>query len=150
VFKVTYKRSLANTGKVDVGVSAGLSLYTFKAGIGGEIIIDDPGGGPPTMGSGEADISISAPVPAFGFYLGYAIQPKLVFRAGSEFLGIQSGDLDIRLVDVKATLDWYFTRHFGMGLGWNSTTISYRDTGNNPLSVNYRYSGFLLFLGGVF
>ena len=112
-------------------------------------MITGPGGGQES-GSGEADVNITAPVPSFGFFMGYAINPKLIFRARAEFFGLEISDYEARFMDTKITIDWYPVRNFGVGLGWNSTRIDYKDLGENPFSVDYRYGGVMLFLSGTF
>jgi hypothetical protein len=149
LFKLTYDYSFFNSGKAEVGISGGFSTYNFDAKLAGEIKITRPGE-PDEIADGEADVSITAPVPSFGFFMGYAINPTLIFRARAEFFGLEISDYEARFVDAKITIDWYPVRNFGVGLGWNSTSIDYKDLGDNPFSVDYRYSGVMLFLSGTF
>jgi hypothetical protein len=149
LFKLTYKYSFFNSGKAEVGISGGFSTYNFDAKLAGDIVVTGPMGGE-EMAEGETDVSIIAPVPSFGFFSRYAIMPTLIFGASAEFFGLQISDFEARFSDVKVSIDWYPVRNFGVGLGWNSTRIDYKDLGENPFSVDYRYGGVMLFLSGTF
>jgi hypothetical protein len=150
VVRVIYRYSFINDGRVNTGVSAGLSAFDFDLAIEGEAQALD-GDGNPTGGIEvkEERVDVVAPVPAFGMFIDYAIRPRLVFRASAEFFDLSVGDLEGQVVDTRASLTYFLSDHFGLGVGINTTDITYVDTGE-PLRIDYRYSGVLGFLTFAF
>ena len=76
-------------------------------------------------------------------FVTYAIKPKLILLLKTDFLRLEVGDLEGNVLDTRVLIEWYFSRHFGLGVGSNATEIEIRDVGDDPFSVDYRQSGFL-------
>ena len=148
-YRFDWRYSLLRTERGEAGIALGISAYDFTLGIDGEATIDDGEGG--TIGEQvSAGTSVLAPVPTVGMYITYAIRPALLLRLEANFLRLAVGDIEGRLVDTSARLDWYFTRHVGIGGGVNTTNIEYKERGDNPVSVDYRQAGFLAYATLVF
>ena len=148
LLKVTYRYSFINDGRVDGGLSVGLSSYRFNFEIAGIGTVDDGTGGT-TEEFVEADAGILAPIPVIGMFIGVAMTENFVFRASADFFGLEIGDYEGHLLDTKLVVDYYFTEHFGIGGGFNQTSIDIRRKGDNPFAVDYRYGGLLGYLGFV-
>ena len=148
LLKLVYRFSFINDGKVDAGISAGLSTFSFDLELAGIGTIDDGTNGT-TEGFVREDAALIAPIPVFGLFVSYAITPRFVFRADASFFGIEFGDYEARLVDGRALVDYFFTEHFGIGGGFNATSVDVQRRGDQPFSVDYRFSGLLAYLAFV-
>ena len=146
LFKAGYRYSFSNDGRLDAGISMGLSTFRFSLSIAGEVT--DPNG-TTILGNDRAESKILAPIPYLGIFLDYAFTPRLVMRATPQFFDIESGDLEGRYLDARWTLDFYFSRYFGIGAGYNSVDLLFEDTDETPVHVQYRYSGVLVYLSFV-
>jgi hypothetical protein len=147
-FALVYRYSFINNGKTEAGISAGLSTFNYGIEAEGEALIGDPNS--PTTDVASADESLLAPVPNFGMYINHAFTPKWVLRLGAGFLNLEVDDFDGRFTWTRGTVDWYFIKHFGVGGGFASSNLKFTSSGDDPWSVDYRYSGFLLYFTGVF
>lgn len=148
-YRVDWRYSLLKTDRGEAGFAVGISAYNFNLGIDGEATIDDGEGGSETL-QVSADTSVLAPVPTVGMYMTYGFMPNLLLRLEANLLRFVVGDIEGNLNDTSVRLDWYFSRHVGIGGGFNTTSIEYNDRGENPIAVGYRQSGFLGYVTLVF
>ena len=147
--KGSYKFSFQNNGTLDAGVIFGLSVFNFGFEMAGTAEVTDPNGMTTVSGTRQEE-SVIAPVPSAGMFVSYAITPKFVTQARAEFFSLESGDFEGRFIEVRWTFDYLFTDVFGVGGGYSSTDMSFSDLGEDPLKVEYRYSGLLFYLSFVF
>ena len=150
MFKLVYEYSFINDGKVNAGVSAGVSFFRFEGFISGQGFIIDELGNQFDFGTHSAREEIFAPVPAFGIFVDYAIKRWLILHVSAEFFDLNVTDLDLRFQDSRATLDFWFTRHVGFGFGLNGTDLRVRDTGDGPFRIDYRFEGVVFYVGVAF
>lgn len=138
LFRVAYRHSFVNNGKTEAGFTAGLSAYDFNAGIEGVVFVNG------VENSASTDAGVLAPVPTVGMFVHYAILPNLVLQLDANFFRLNSiSDYSGRLVDTRATLDWFFVRNVGIGGGINNTDLNFKKNSGDTFAVNYRQSGFL-------
>jgi hypothetical protein len=149
-FGLNYRYSFINNGKTEAGISAGLSTFKYGIDVKGEAYIGDPNVPDPPTDVAAASESLLAPVPNFGMYINHAFSTNWILRLGAGFLNLEIEDYDGRYAWTRATVDWYFIRNFGVGAGLASSNLKFTKSGDDPWSVDYRYSGFLFYVTGVF
>jgi len=142
--KVAYSYSFVNNGRVDFGISAGISAFYFEAGIAGDgtIVID----GEPITGFVAAGEELIAPVPVGGIRFEYTIRPRLIFRTAAQYFAIELDSWEADLYDWVASIDYYPGKHIGFGVAYDFTGIRYVDKGSDRLRFDYDYSGLVLYL----
>jgi hypothetical protein len=149
-YGLTYAYSFINNGKTEAGISAGLSTFKYAIELEGDAVIGDPNATDPETRVETAAESLLAPVPNIGMYINHAFTPNWVLRLGAGFLDLEVSDYEGRYAWTRATVDWYFVRNVGLGAGLASSNLKFTDSGDDPWSVDYHYSGFLLYVSGVF
>jgi len=152
LFAANFKYSFINNGKVDAGVSAGLFTFEYDLELAGKaaIIPEDPNDPPTTAEDELVSTRLLAPLPAFGIFIDYAVRKNLIFRANVRALNIEFGDFTGKFLDTKFTLDWYFYKHLGIGIGAARTSIDFKDEGDDPFLVKYEYGGFMAYVAIAF
>jgi hypothetical protein len=98
----------------------------------------------------RAEDDLLAPVPTFGIFLNYAFLPNLVFRVKADLIDLDVGDFEGKLTDTTVLLEWYFSRHVGVGLGVNRADIDVRDAGEDPFLIDLSQSGVLGYVSFAF
>jgi len=149
LYQLTYKYSFVNDGRTEAGIQAGLSTWSLSASLEGEATVDD-GMGNLTTEFARAGEDVIVPIPSVGLFVRHAFGERAVFNASARFLRATIGDVEGRVVDTSVGLDYFFTRHFGVGLGVNGTDLRYDDSGENPVLFEYRQSGAFVHVGMVF
>jgi len=148
-FKVTYRYSFVNDGRTEAGFTAGFSTYKFDLKIAGDATVDDGTGGEDIVFD-EASQDILAPVPGIGLFVTYAFRPNLVLRMYAEFVDLQISGYSGRVVDTAVTLDYFVSRHVGIGIGTNVVDIDVSRSGDLPFNVRYKQSSATWYVGFVF
>jgi hypothetical protein len=149
-YGLDYRYSLINNNRVDAGFSFGVSTFDFSVGIEGDAYLAAEIPTNPIVEYRRATAEIIAPVPAIGMFIDYALTRRLIMSSRFQFVDLSISGYDGRFLDLQLTVDWFFTRHFGIGGGLASTDISVTYTGDDPYRIDYRYSGILFHLRGSF
>jgi len=146
LFKLAYKYSFVNNGKIDTGMSFGLSTFRIGLKLAGEArVVDGSGGGAVTAFATEEE-DFYAPVPMLGAHVDYTIRPRLFFRSSFELFDLSVQDLEARVLDWKTTLDWYPWQHWGFGVGYDLIDLSYADNDPPAFVVDYAFDGLLVYV----
>jgi hypothetical protein len=149
--KAAYKWSFFNNGKVDTGFSVGLSILdaTFELEAIGDIT--DDMGNPVVIGDGVVEEGFTFPVTVAGQFLSLTLRKRCFYGAGFDLFAFDAGDWKGSIIDVKMSLDYYFTRNFGIGLGYNYITIDYDEQDGSPrIDVEYEFQGAMGYLTFAF
>jgi len=136
IYKVNYLYSFYHNEKVELGLSAGLHITSINIGFSGEYKNNGD------VKIGNESISTTAPLPVIGLRLGYNITPKLNVKFSSDYFFLKFNSFSGTLVDTSLTIDYRIMKHFGLGLGLNSTNnnlnIDLPDNKNLELTNNVR------------
>ncbi len=144
----TYQYSFTNTGKTEAGISAGLGFYKYGLKLEGQYLIN----GDPDLGEfGSRSENVLAPVPTVGFFINYAFRHNLILDLRTSFISLAIGAHEGRIINTAANLTWFFTRHFGLGLGLSGSDVVYENTGgDNRIKVDLRQTSLTLNASLVF
>jgi hypothetical protein len=137
---VSYQYSFTNSDRTEAGVTAGFGFYDYSLRLSGRYIIDnDPG----LEEFGTRSEAVLAPVPAVGFFINYALTPKLTLDLRTSFIDLSIGEHDGRVFNNSVNLTWFFARHVGLGVGLASSDVVYENTGgDNRIKVDLRQTSF--------
>jgi hypothetical protein len=124
---ITYQYSFTNAQKTEAGISGGLGFYKYGLGIEGRYLIDNN----PDLGEfGSRSENVLAPVPTVGFFINHAFRPNLILDLSTSFISLSIGPHEGRIFNTAGNITWYFTRHFGLGLGLTGSDVVYENTGS--------------------
>ena len=145
---VSYQYSFTNSGKTEAGIAAGFGFYKYSLTLEGQYIID----GDPELGEfGSRSENVLAPVPTVGFFVNYAFLPNLILDLRTSFINLSIGAHQGRIFNTYGNVTWFFTRHFGLGLGLSSSDVVYENTGGaNRIKVDLRQTSYTLNASLVF
>lgn len=135
---VAYQYSFINNGKIEAGVTAGFGFYRYGLRLTGRYILDDD---PSLEDFGSRKEDVLAPVPTVGFFINYALTPKLILDIRTSAIDLAIGVHEGRIFNNSVNLDWYFSRHFGLGIGLAGSDVVYENTsGGSRIKVDLRQS----------
>lgn len=146
LFRLGYRYSFLNNGKVDTGFIAGLSTYDYNIALSVEGTVS--GQPPDEAASGSQGLIL--PIPTVGLFTNFAITPRLILRGEVSVLDLDIGDYKGKLTDSRITFDSYIWRHVGVGGGLSTTDLEVSKRGEDPFRVQYEYSGLLFYVTSVF
>ena len=141
IYKVNYIYSFYHSDKVELGLSAGLHITKIAIGFDGSYKSDS------TETSGKEDVGVTAPLPVLGIRLNYNILPSLSVKYAVDYFFITFEGAAGSMSDALLTIDYRMFKHFGMGIGINSTRMRFKaDVGEEgELKLNHDVSGGLIY-----
>ncbi|MGH7741422.1 MAG: hypothetical protein ACRENS_05305 [Candidatus Eiseniibacteriota bacterium] len=146
LFKLGYRYSFINDGRVESGVIAGVSTYTYNISLDGNATAAGSGGSG-TAAFAQAKKDVVAPIPTFGIFTSCALNRKLILLGSAGFFALNAGGIRARLNEGRVKLDYFVSRHLGIGAGiaGSNTWFSY-SSNSTYLSAAYSYAGGFLSL----
>jgi len=143
--KTAYRFAFVRDDRAEVGLSAGLASLNLAGELAGQGTVNADGTPSPVQFVRESQ-TVFAPVPVLGLYGAFLIREGLFFRVSGEYFGFNSGGLSGSLVDLRATVDWYFSQRWGVGLGLSQLVLDYKNTDSDPrVDLNTKFGGALLY-----
>ncbi len=141
IYKVNYVYSFYHNEKVELGLSAGLHITTLGVGFSGNYETNG------TADNSGEDVRVTAPLPVVGFRLKYNILPELSVKYAVDYFFLTFDNTTGTLTDSLLTVNYRITRHFGMGIGINSTRMRLEtDAGEDSrLNVSHDVAGGLIY-----
>ncbi len=146
--KIFYKYAFQNTGRLRAGIGAGLSVFDYRMDFSGDGEVDD-GSGSISFKSTTVSETILAPIPSLMLFIDFALTKRMILRTHAGFFRVDVGDIEGRLIETRFTLDYFFTQHIGIGLGFEGSDIDFKDQ-EEKLFVNVSQSNIVFYLGAVF
>jgi len=150
---VAFRYDFLHEEKIRISGSAGLTAIRLVASVNGESgFVDDANGDPVTSGF-ERKGSVTAPVPMVGLNLDWALTKRLVLRTYTRFFRLNLSSFNGGLNENGIRLNWYFVRHFGLGLGYDRSNLNVKElkVGNgNIVKASYDVTGIGLYANLAF
>src|SRR5262245_15323943 len=110
-FIANYQYSFVKSDRMEVSGLLGLYTARFRFKFGA------------TEPFVEFDRKATAPLPVLGAGIAYYMNPRWTVSGFGEGLKLRSGDLDASLVNAGVSTDYMLPRHFGVGVGYNLTSL---------------------------
>ena len=146
---IEYQYSFVNYDKTEAGITAGLGIYRYELGLEGEIIVTDPSDERAQFR--KESVGVVAPVPAFGFYINQALRRDLILEVRTSFIDLEIGEHSGRIFTTWADLTWFFSRHWGVGIGLTGSDVVYdKGSARETLKVELRQNSLSFNVATVF
>jgi hypothetical protein len=147
IFTLEYQYSFVNNSKTEAGFSVGLATYNYELTLSGLVIVDD---NMEEASFRSENVGVVAPVPSFGFFINHAFRKDLIFELSTSFIDLEIGEHNGRIFNSWGHLTWYFSQHFGVGLGLSASDVVYDKQGSERIKVELRQSAVVFSLAAVF
>ncbi len=135
-----YSFSFLARRKVEVAAALGLAAMFTSTGIAAVGTI-----GEEDIGEQRESKSATFPVATLGFDVSWAPISRLIVRGKAGGLKVNISDIKASVGDWGLAVDYFFTRAFGAGAGFNWTKLGVEKVGDRTLDLTYRFSGLLLY-----
>jgi hypothetical protein len=148
VATLDYQYSFINHHKTEAGITAGLAFYKYELALEGQVTIDDD---PDEAEFRSESVGVVAPVPAVGFFINQALRQNLILEIRTSFIDLELGEHNGRIFTSWGSLTWYFSRHFGVGIGLTGSDVVYeKKSSKEKIKVDLRQSALTFNLTAVF
>jgi len=138
--------SLFKNERTELGIGAGAHVVRFDTSL------KVSGGINGSSGSVQSDtVDYTVPLPNILGYGAYAITPKLSLEGSVGWFGLNYDQYDGNLVTVAANLEYRFTDHLGVGLGYNYVDMDLSvDKSSRKDKYDLSYKGPMLYVSAGF
>ena len=129
IFRLSVGYSFIKDSQRELGVALGLHVTDFKASLSAAAV-------------GVRSEDALAPLPTIGLYGAYAFTPKWLLSGRLDYFSLDYEDYEGRLVNFTAGVDYRFSRHFGIGLGFRHVDydVTLTKTHYNG-GIQYKFNG---------
>ena len=131
-------------------LAAGIGLHLLDMGLTLDTTITGSGGAIDRSISESA--STQQPLPVLGFRALWRLSGQVFASVQAQYFYIELDEYEGSLSDLKAQIVWQFSRHIGVGVGYNDFRFRFNidDDGNFNGRLRTGYGGALLFLSATF
>ena len=153
VYELAYEYAFMRSPTYELAGTVGVHYMDLAVQLSGTAILTGPGcAAPPcTATATTKSSSLPAPLPVIGLRGGWVVAPDWYIDAQGQFFKIKVGEYDGYWSDLRVGATWMFSRHFGLGLGYNRflTNVDVSKTDFNG-RLKFGYSGLQAYLTGTF
>jgi hypothetical protein len=148
---VAYRYNFLEEKKVHIGGSVGISYLKMDAGLKANAGVTDLEGNP-VEGTISESAGIEFPVPLIGMQVDWAFARRWTLRMFFRTLFINTQDFRGSHNMTGMNVDFFPTKHFGMGMGYNAIKVNLGKFTSDDLTGNFTYDiqGISLFFKGTF
>ena len=133
VYRLSGGYSFIKNNQSELGVALGLFVTDFKASLA-------------ASGIGASASDTLAPLPTIGVYGAHAFTPRWLVSGRVDYFTLDYDEYDGSLTNAQLQVDYRFTRHFGVGVGYRYVRydLDVTDSSWNG-SVEYKFQGPMIF-----
>jgi hypothetical protein len=151
VYALQYEYAFVNAPNYELAGSAGIHYTDMSLRLSGNATLTNPDGTISASGSRTRDSSLPAPLPVIGLRGAWAVSPQWVLDASAQLFKLNVDGYDGNWSNFRLGATWMFSRHMGVGLGYNRfVTRVDVDRSNFNGSLKLGYSGMQAYLTGSF
>jgi hypothetical protein len=147
VYELAYEYAFVREPTYEIAASGGVHYMDMSFQLSGAATVN---GGTVAQFSRQSS-SLPAPLPVIGLRAGWAVSPQWYLGAQGQVFAIKVDGYDGNWTDVRLDATWMFSRHFGIGTGYNyfGARIDVDRTAFHG-RLDLAYSGLQVFLTGSF
>ena len=151
VYELAYEYAFLKRPMYEVAGILGVHFTDLNLALAGSGTVTGPGGSTQASGSVSKESDLPMPLPVIGIRGSWAVSPQVYLDARLQFFGLSVDGYDGHWSNAHLGATWMFTRHWGVGLGYERfTTRVDVDRSNFNGNVKLGYSGLQAFVTGSF
>jgi hypothetical protein len=149
VYEFDYDYTFLRTPAYEVSASLGIHFTDLKLSLSGTGTAT--GGGTTATALISREGKVPAPLPVIGVRGGWAVAPSVFLDGRLQFFKLSGGGYDGHWANAHVGATWMFSRHFGVGLGYDKFTTRLQLEKNDfNGQLKFGYSGLSAFVTGTF
>jgi len=119
VYELAYEYAFVRKPDFEFAAGGGIHMLDMSLKLSGQATVTDPNGNV-TPGSFESKNSnLPVPLPVLGARAGWAVTPTIILEPELQWFKFKYDAYDGSWWDLRASAKWMFSRHFGVGLGYD-------------------------------
>jgi hypothetical protein len=123
-FELAYEYAFLRRPAYEVSASVGVHYSGLNLKLAGAASITDGSGNVTSVSSATKADTVPAPLPVVGLHAVWMLAPQWYIDAQGQFFKVSFGPYDGHWSDLRLGATWMFSRHLGIGLGYNRFTMN--------------------------
>jgi hypothetical protein len=149
--EVAYEYAFKHEPTYELAASVGVHYAGLKVTLSGAATVTDANGTATELPAAIVTKNVPAPLPVVGLRGGWAVSPHWYLDAQAQYFSMKMNGYDGYVSDLRAGASWMYSRHVGIGLGYNRFVTNIDVSRDNfDGRLRFGYSGLLLYLTGAF
>lgn len=137
IYRLSVGYALVQNSKVEIGAAVGAHVTRLKVSLAGQATLDDA-----SARLDRVRRKVLAPLPTVGAFATLRIAPRLELNGRADYLSLDVGDYDGRLISAQLGLNYALTRSIAIGAAYRHMDYRLRVTKEDWRgSVRYQLSG---------
>jgi hypothetical protein len=146
IYELAYEYAFLQRDSWELLGSVGAHIADFGFHVSGNGTVN----GQPVNARTESS-SVTAPLPVAGLRYSWRFADRWYVEALAQYFAVSIDNIDGQIVDLRAGVNWMFSKHVGIGAGWNrfSTDVDISKERYRG-SLDWAYSGAQVYVTGSF
>jgi hypothetical protein len=151
VYELSYEYAFVRRPNFEFAAGAGIHMLDMSLKLSGNATVTDSNG-TVTPASFESKTSnLPAPLPVIGARASWAVTPTIFIEPEAQWFKFKYDAYDGSWWDLRVAAKWMFSRHFGVGLGYDYFRVNVDvSKANFNGNLNLGYSGLQVMLVGSY
>jgi hypothetical protein len=151
ILELAYEYAFMRQPSYEVAATIGVHYTDISLRFSGAATIANSNGTINQVAFASREASAPAPLPVIGLRGGWAVAPNWYVDAQGQYFQAKVGEVDGSISDLRVGATWMFSRHLGLGLGYNRffTKVDVAKESFNG-RLKFGYSGLQAYLTGSF
>jgi len=141
IYQLMYSYSFFQDDRIDLAISVGTFIMPIDFSMQANGLVE-----------GDGTLEFTAPLPAFGLRMDFAVTPKWVIRSGTQFFYLKYQSFQGRLLEFQGAVEYLPWKNFGLGLGFDTFAMDLQAENEDWPGVDLQgrvglqYTGLQLYL----
>jgi hypothetical protein len=151
IAELAYEYAFMKEPTYEINGSIGVHYTRVSQQLSGTATFTDANGVVSSAAFATKSASVPVPLPVIGVRAAWAFAPQWVLEGSGQLFKADISGYDGRVTDLRAGVNWMFSKNFGAGFGYNRFWTTVETTKNNfNGTLKFGYSGVQLYLTGTF
>jgi hypothetical protein len=137
-YYLAWRHDFLRLDQAHIGFSAGLSTLGLTSGLAANGNVVDENGNP-VAGEFSQEANVTFPVPLVGLQVDWKLTHHTAIQMYVRTLYVQTHGFEGQIRQSALTYEWYATRHFAIGGGFESYTVNLRKFTTGNLTARFVY-----------
>ena len=151
VYELSYEYAFVRRPTFQLAAGGGVHVLNMSVKLAGQATVTDANGNVSQASYSSSNSNLPAPLPVLGVRAAWAVTPHIFIEPEAQWLSFHYDGCHGSWWDLRMAGKWMFSRHFGLGLGYDYFHSSLDvDKARFNGNVTLRYSGLQAMIVGSY
>jgi hypothetical protein len=124
VYELAYEYAFVRRPTFELAAGAGVHMLNMSIKLAGQATFTDANGTVAPTSYSSSNSNLPAPLPVIGAHATWAVTPNIFIEPEAQWFKFHYDAYDGNWWDLRVAAKWMFSRHFGVGLGYDYFNVN--------------------------